>query len=190
MSDSEGRFLGLPDDLARLGLQRLLACDLRSRSYDRAARVWQRTATALGALAAVVASLAAISFVQDLGWLAISLSIAVAILVPLQNSLGAPARAEANRSASTAFEVLANDYERYVQLDLGPPMWRGELIGLDDLRARLAALDDRLSSASSVAPRVRYWEKELAQCEARGEHLVAYLQMENAEVPDPAVWSR
>lgn len=44
----EAPFLGLPDDIARLAVQRLMTCDVRWRSYDRAARIWQRTATGHG----------------------------------------------------------------------------------------------------------------------------------------------
>lgn len=46
-------------------MQRLLTCDARFRSHDRAARGWQNTAAVVGALAAVAASLAAVSFVEE-----------------------------------------------------------------------------------------------------------------------------
>jgi hypothetical protein len=186
---TEGDYLGLPDDLARLALQRLMTCDVRWRAYERSARTWQSMATTLGVLVSVSASLAAVSFVKNVDWLAIGLVVAVAIVVPLHNVMAASGRAATNRDAAAKFEMLANDYERYIQLDLGPPMWRREFKNLNQQRATIDVLDGRLSAISSSAPRISFKGSELAATETRAEHLVTYLEMKNVVVPDRAVWA-
>ncbi len=118
MEPIEERYLGLADDIARLAVQRLLTCDWRWRANDRAARIWQRAGTAVSVVAAIASALAAVSFVRDYQWLAVSLAIAVAVLVPVQNTLSAPTRVSEHRDAAFRFEGLANDVERFCQLEL------------------------------------------------------------------------
>ena len=188
MATPDPDFLGLPDDLARLGLQRLMTCDLRWRSHERAARSWQRIAAILGIVAAISASLAAVSVVQGIEPLAISLSIMVAVVVPLHSALGASGRFENSREAAVKFELLAHEYERYIQLDLGPAWWRGEITNLDRQRTRIDALDERLALISSTAPRVSFKDAQINETEIRAEYLVKYMQMENVSVPNKEVW--
>jgi len=183
-------FVGLPDDIARLAVQRMMTCDVRWRAYDRAGLIWQRTATVLSALAAVVAAVAAISVVQDRTWLAASLSIAVAVIVPLHNSVAASSRATKSRIVAAKFESLANEYERFAQLDLGPPMWSGKEVDLGKLRRRIDELDSRLENVSADAERVKIRDGEAVSSRARANHLVEYLQMENVVVAADAVWRR
>jgi hypothetical protein len=201
MAKKDEHYLGLPDDLARLALQRMMTCDGRSRAYKRIARRWQSMALIFGVLAAISASLAAVYFVKQIGWLAVGLSIATAIFVPLQNAIGAPARAAKSNDAAGKFELLANDYERYIQLDLGPPHWRREEssdldqqahndIGtLDRHRATINVLDERFSKVSSNASQISFRSSELTATEARAKNLVDYLQMRNVVVPERAVWA-
>jgi hypothetical protein len=193
-------FRGLPDDLARLAVQRLMTCDVRWRAHERAARMWQAVASTLAVVATVTAALAAVSFVQDVGWLAVALSIAVAIFVPLEIAIGASGRAAQSRSVAADYEGLSNDYERYVQLDLGPPMWErqdAERLGhpvpgfgdRDVHRATIDRLDTALRKASSRAPRVRFRQGDLVATESRAKHLIDYLEMENVVLPERPVWS-
>lgn len=183
-----GEFLGLPDDVARIGIQRMMTCDVRFRAHDRRAWLWQVSGLFLGAIVAILSSLAAVTYVQEIKLVAITLSIGVAILVPLHNALGAPQRASAHRSAAVKFESLAGDYERFLQLDCGPPMWRGKFGNMEHLRHRLDELDKDLSRASSDAPRVRFGKRDLDKVEARASRLVAYLEMPNVTIPEREVW--
>lgn len=186
---------GLPDDLARLAVQRLMTCDARWRAYNRRALVWQRISGLISALSAVAASVAAVSFVQNLRWLAIALSVAVAVLVPLQSALGATGRLAEHREAGTKFELLAIEYEGYCQLELGPAWWRrqeghtDQRMNLDPLRRRLESLESRMSQVAGSAPPIRLRPEELPATEARATHLVGYLSMSNVVVPERPVWA-
>lgn len=181
-------YLGLPDDIARLAIQRFMSCDSKWRAHSVRARKWQNAAIWLGAISSISASVAAISYVQENSLLAIILSIAVAIFVPLQNTLGASGQAKIHIDAAVKFELLANDYERFIQLDLGPPMWRQKFDNLNQLRVQINLLDDRLSSITASFPRVKFKENDLTSTEKRGKFLVEYLQMKNVVVPEREIW--
>src|SRR5262249_43532607 len=160
---------------------------------------WQSIALALGVVGAVSAALAAVSFAKQIGWLAVSLSILTAIFVPLQNAIGASTRAAKSDDAAGKVELLANDYERYAQLDVAPLHWRREElseherqarddpVALNRLRGAINALDERLSKISSNAPQIRFRISELTATETRAKNLVDYLQMKNVVMPDRGV---
>jgi hypothetical protein len=128
-SGLRAEFRGLPDDLARLAVQRFMRADLRRRSHDRAGFNWQRAATSLSVVAALAASLAAVTYLKS--WAAVTLSICVAFFVPLNTALGCAGRAADRKQAATMLDALALKYERYIQLELGPAMWRNEFSNLD-----------------------------------------------------------
>ena len=182
-------FIGMPDDVARLAVQRFLSCDLKARAHDRVAARWSRVETILSAATAVAASLAAVSFLR-LGWLGIGLSVLVAILVPLQRSFGAAGRATEHRRAASVFSGLADSYERYLQLDIGPMAWRQSTENLENVRRHLDKLDDAVAVGSKEAPPVRSIESEQAETEVRGSHLVEYLSMSNVVTPPRGIWTR
>jgi hypothetical protein len=188
MPDEVTPFIGLPDDVARLGVQRLMACDLRARAHSRLATRWNAVELSISAATAIAASVAAVSYLKA-GWLGVALSILVAVLVPLQRSLGAGGRASDHAKAATLFGSLADSYERYLQLDIGPMAWRHNLENLENVRRHLDKLDGEVTGAKSQAPRVRFQDDEKAATESRGNHLVDYLSMENVVLPPREVWT-
>jgi hypothetical protein len=188
METTGDEFLGLADDIARLAVQRLLTCDWRWRAHDRMTRQWALAGTILSVLAAVASTLAAVSFVKDYRWLAISLAIAVAVLVPAHNTLSASARVTEHRDAALRFEALANDIERFAQLELGPPLWRSLTVSLSSSKARFDLLDKQI--AASPTPRVRPQEGDMVAAEQRANFLTSYLQMANVTIPPRAAWAR
>ncbi len=189
MSESGAPFLGMPDDVARLGVQRLMTCDLRSRAHARLATRWERVETWLSAVTAIAASVAAVSYLAT-GALGVAFSVVVAVLVPLQRSLGAGGRATDNARAATLFGALADSYERYLQLDIGPIAWRKAPQNLDNVRRHLDKLDEQVSEALGRAPRVTFAGAEKTATEARAAHLIEYLSMPNVVQPPHSAWER
>lgn len=190
-SEDREAFIGLPDDLARLAIQRFMRSDLRRRSHERAGLIWQRITTILSALSALAASLAAVTYLQSWVWAAVALSIAVALFVPLNTALNCATRAAEHKQAATSLDALALKYERYIQLDLGPSMWRGNFSHVDELRRRLDHLDAELADASWVKlPRTSTSRaSDIAAAEGRGQYLVEYLQMANVQLPPRSAWT-
>ena len=189
--EEKGEFIGLPDDIARIAIQRLMSCDCRWRGHALRAKMWNKVAIWVSVTTAVSASLAAVSYVNGVldGAVAITLSIVVAIVAPLQTSLGPAGHAKTHNDAAFKFELLANDYERFIQLDLGPPMWEKRFENLQHLRNKIDLLDAQLASITSNFPRIRTKEGELAATEVRGQFLVDYLQMKNVVVPSRPIWT-
>jgi hypothetical protein len=189
MESQAESFEGLPDDLARLAIQRLMASDCRSRAHSRLARRWQVVDGWLGGAAAVSASLAAVSFVQ-LSWLGIALAIAVAVIVPLQRQLGASGRSQRESTSATEFGALADAYERYLQLDLGPAWWRQDYRSADGLRRHLSSLDRKLAEIMAGSGHTEPETDEIAAAESRARFLLEYLEMSNVKLPPESFWLR
>ncbi|GIJ48053.1 hypothetical protein Val02_49390 [Virgisporangium aliadipatigenens] len=139
-------------------------------------------------MTAVAASLAAVGYLKA-GWLGIVLSIAVAALVPLQQALGAASRSRDHGRAAATLSALAESYERYLQLDVGPPAWRGEGQNLPAIRSYLDKLDAELSVVVSEARPVKLTDSDRAAARARAAHLIEYLSMSNVTSPPDATWA-
>jgi hypothetical protein len=164
-----------------------MRADLRRRSHDRAGFNWQRAATSLSVVAALAASLAAVTYLKS--WAAVTLSICVAFFVPLNTALGCAGRAADRKQAATMLDALALKYERYIQLELGPAMWRNEFSNLDDLKPKLDLLDAELADKGwTKLPRTSHRPDHIDATEARGQYLVDYLQMSNVQLPPRAAW--
>jgi hypothetical protein len=145
--------------------------------------------TCLSVLTAVAASLAAVSYLTS-GALGVALSVVVAVLVPIQRSLGAGGRATDNARVATLFGALADSYERYLQLDIGPIAWRNSPQNLDSVRHHLDKLDEQVSDALGKAPRITFTDAEKTATEARATHLIDYLSMSNVVQPPHSAWER
>lgn len=138
----------------------------------------------------MAASLAAITYLKSWAWTAVLLSVAVAILVPLNTALNCASRAADHKQAAISFEALALKCERYIQLDLGPPMWVANFSHVNELKAQLDRLDAQLADASwTKLPRTSNRDEDLKTTEARGQFLVDYLQMSNVQLPPRAAWA-
>ena len=182
MTDADLPFIGMPDDVARLAVQRFMAADVKARAHSRIAARWSRVETVLSVATAVAASLAAVSFLKS-GWLGIAFSIVVAVLVPLQRSIGAAGRAADHRQAATAFP-------RSGGLVRAVPAARHRAYGMARRQPRISRMCDGTWTASTVrsaagkeAPAIASTTAEQRATEVRGSHLIDYLSMSNVVMP-------
>jgi hypothetical protein len=184
-----GDFLGMPDDVARLALQRLLQCDVRARSHRRAARLWQRASIFLSGASAISAALAAWAVAKSFPTTAIILSLCAAVFSAAQSALAANDKMERHRSAANGYESISHELDSYLNLEVGPPMWRGKLDSLESLPTTLSALESKIDQTSSRAPAVSMSQRAIEQAKARANAIVEYLQMPNVTIPPSQIWA-
>ena len=183
------QFLGATADSGRRAVQRFMWADVRRRSHERAASTWQRIGVAFGVVAALAASLAAVTYVASWGWAAIALSILVALVVPLAAALRCADRAAEHRHAGATLAATAAEFDRYIQRQLGPSTWRHDPADVDDLISVLDALEDALGQTDwARLPRTAPRRRDIAATAAHGEYLLSCLQIANLPLPPPATW--
>lgn len=184
-------FFGLPDDIARLAIQRLLECDIRSRSHRKASNYWQKISISLAVAAVIASSVAAVVASKNMDPRAIiALSIFAAIMSATQAALNANDRMEKHRSAATTYESLANDLDRFMNLELGPVMWRGLVDKITHLQKPLDEIDTKIKLAASTAPPVKLSNSSINASKLRGARVIEYLEMgSNVSIPPDEIWT-
>lgn len=183
----------MADDIASLAIQRLMAADSAARAHEESARRWHRLKLFFAVFIAVSASVAAVSVVKENPVLSLSFTLLIAILVPLEASLKVETRAVEEMVTAGAFRSLANRIERFIQLDLGPRIWRLNSSEspdeLGELYVRFEEFDQELDDELVKVPPIALSRKIVNATESRGSHLVAYLKSENVRLPPVQTWA-
>jgi hypothetical protein len=103
--------------------------------------------------------------------------------------LNANDKMEKHRSAATTYESLANDLDRFMNLELGPVMWQELTDKTPGLKKPLDEIDGRIKLAASTAPPVKHSRSSIVISKLRAERIVEYLKMPNVRIPPKEVWT-
>lgn len=134
--------------------QRRELCDQRALAHDARAVFWQKWATPLTWLTAVLAALTGLCVVASLTFLATLLSILTALVAATVAAFHPSDAAKAHRAAATAYERLARKLDDVEALDLGDKRQQIPPEKIDPVRNELAKLEEELAAIETSHPPV------------------------------------